>query len=82
MRLREQIKALELRAEKLQLEALESLAATEKAPAIEAGRVAENAMTNLVHYAEAEGLDVNAEIRSLFAAVIAAAFPGGHASQG
>jgi uncharacterized protein (TIGR02444 family) len=79
LQLRKKIKALELEAEKLQLEALESLIAEEEAPEFKANIVAERAMANLIHYAEADNLDVREEVRELFAMVVAAAFPEGHA---
>ena len=75
MQLREDIKAVELATEKLQLEVLESLPGPEEIPDRPADRLAEDILANLKLYADYEGFEFNDDVQRLCAIMIVAAFP-------
>ena len=75
MALREEIKAVEFAAEKMQQEVLESMTSGDRRGSDTADPLMSDVVTNLFRYAEYAGVAVNDEISRKFSVIIDAAFP-------
>lgn len=76
MRLREEIKSIELACEKMQQQTLESLASLQRAQSGSSARLLRDVIANLRRYSEHCGFGVSEDVRRCFTAIILAAFPG------
>ncbi len=76
MQLREEVKSVEFAAEKMQQEALESLASVEKSRATTADQLISDVAANLKLYLETIGIQLSADVRRKVAEIVHAAFPG------
>ena len=75
VQLREQIKAVELSAEKIQLDVLESLASTDQQHDGGSEGTLSAAAANLALYAQHRGIGISTDAREKLAVIIGAAFP-------
>lgn len=75
LRLRDEVKNVELGSEKLQQQVLESLVPVDAALVAITSETANHAIANLNQYAAMAGIEVNKQVSQKFATVIDAAFP-------
>ena len=75
MALRDEIKSVEFASEKLQQDALDSLAVINQTASSDHDQVFEDVTANLTLYAESAGIDISDDVMQKFSIIIFAAYP-------